>query len=333
VSSRIRQQQAPVVEVSGLTRRFGARVAVDDVSLTVLRGEIFGFLGPNGAGKSTLLRMLLGLLAPSAGTARVLGHAIPADSERLRSRVGYMTQQFTLYTELSVTENLEFAAAIFGLSRRARRERVALVLAESGLAQYADTRAESLSGGWKQRLALVAATLHAPELLVLDEPTAGVDPQSRRLFWERLFELAAAGTTILVSTHYMDEAVRCHRLCMLRDGRRAALGRPHDLTGALADRVVEMRVDAPERAAIALRGTPSVASSTQLGDALHVLVAPGGPPAADAAVELERALTARGFHVLGAAPCPPTLEDAFVALMLGERIDAHERGGAVTARM
>ena len=215
-----------VIETRGLTRRFGARVAVDRVALRVERGEVFGCLGPNGSGKSTLMRVLLGLLEPSEGEATVLGHRIPGDAERLRPHVGYMTQRFSLYEELSVRENLEFAAAIFGLASAVRHRRVAAAIERGELGPYAGTRAGALSGGWKQRLGLAAATIHDPELLVLDEPTAGVDPQSRRLFWERLFELAAAGTTIFVSTHYMDEAVRCHRLCLLRDGQRVAMGRP-----------------------------------------------------------------------------------------------------------
>ena len=244
---------APVIEARGLTRRFGTLVAVDRVDLDVRRGEIFGCLGPNGSGKSTLMRMLLGLVRPSGGSARVLGFSIPREAERLRSRIGYMTQRFSLYEDLSVRENLDFAAAIFGLAGRRRRERVTETLSAHHLDRYAATRAAALSGGWKQRLALAAATIHAPELLVLDEPTAGVDPQSRREFWEELFALAAGGTTVFVSTHYMDEAVRCHRLCMLRDGRRAAVGRPSALTGALAGRAVDVAGPDPDRAIAVLR--------------------------------------------------------------------------------
>ena len=172
------------------------------------------------------MRMLLGLLAPSEGSARVLGREIPRDAEALRPAVGYMTQRFSLYDDLDVRENLEFAAEIFGLSRARRRARIAAAIDRYELGGYARTRAAALSGGWKQRLALAVATIHEPELLVLDEPTAGVDPQSRRAFWAQLFELAAQGTTVFVSTHYMDEAVRCHRLCILRDGQRVALGAP-----------------------------------------------------------------------------------------------------------
>jgi ABC-2 type transport system ATP-binding protein len=318
---------AAVIETHALTRRFGDRVAVDHVDLAVRRGEIFGCLGPNGSGKSTLMRVLLGLLAPSEGSATVLGCAIPRDAERLRPTVGYMTQRFSLYEDLSVRENLDFAAAVFGLAGRRRRARVDAALDDAGLVPYAAARAATLSGGWKQRLALAAATIHAPQLLVLDEPTAGVDPQSRRTFWEKLFGLAAAGTTIFVSTHYMDEAVRCHRLALLRDGRRAGLGSPAELTRPFAARVVDVDVPDPERALAALATDPIVASTTQLGDTLHVLIAPGGPPAADAAPRLETTLAAAGIAGARAAPASANLEDVFVALMLGEPLDTHGAPG------
>ena len=313
-----------VIETHGLTRRFGALVAVDRVDLSIRRGEIFGCLGPNGSGKSTLMRVLLGLLEPSAGSAEVLGFAMPRDAERLRPSVGYMTQRFSLYEDLSVRENLDFVAAVFGLPGRERRARVTAALADAGLDVYAAARAATLSGGWKQRLALAAATVHRPQLLVLDDPTAGVDPQSRRSFWERLFELATAGTTIFVSTHYMDEAVRCHRLALLRDGRRVALGTPADLTRPLGARVLDVAVADAGRALAALRAAPLVASTTQLGDTVHVLLARGAPPAAEAAPAIVRLLAEAGLAGAAAAPARPTLEDVFVAILLGERLD----GGA-----
>jgi ABC-2 type transport system ATP-binding protein len=321
---------APVIETHGLTRRFGERVAVDRVDLVVRPREIFGCLGPNGSGKTTLMRMLLGLLGPSAGSARVLGHELPREAERLRPAVGYMTQRFSLYDDLTVRENLGFAAAVFGLPAAARRARVAESIAEFALGGYADTRAGQLSGGWKQRVALAAATIHGPRLLVLDEPTAGLDPQSRREFWEKLFKLAHRGATIFVSTHYMDEAVRCHRLCMLRDGRRAALGTPAELCAPLARRVVNVRVDEPERAIADLAAEPLVASTTQLGDTLHVLLARDAPPSEQAAVEIGRRLRERGHASVRAGPSDPNLEDAFVALLVGERLGGAEppRSGA-----
>ena len=208
-----------VIEAKGVTRRFGRMLAVDAVDLRVYQGEVFGFLGPNGAGKSTLIRMLTGLLSPTAGKVEVLGLEIPRQAETLKPLVGYMTQRFSLYEDLTVLENLQFAAEIFGLAPATRWQRLSAALAEHGLEARSGQRVGSLSGGWKQRLALAVATIHRPPLLILDEPTAGVDPERRREFWEKLFELAAIGTTVLVSTHYMDEAVRCHRLAMLRDGR------------------------------------------------------------------------------------------------------------------
>jgi ABC-2 type transport system ATP-binding protein len=319
----------PVIETRALTRRFGKRVAVDHVDLTVERGEIFGCLGPNGSGKSTLMRVLLGLLAPSDGSATVLGCEIPRDAERLRPSVGYMTQRFSLYEDLSVRENLDFAAAVFGLAGARRRARVGTALEEGGLVPYASMRAGALSGGWKQRLALAAATIHEPELLVLDEPTAGVDPQSRRSFWEKLFTLAAGGTTIFVSTHYMDEAVRCHRLALMRDGRRSALGSPAALTRPLATRLVDVEATDPERAAGVLTSLPIVASTTQLGSTLHVLLARHAPPSEQAVPRLAAALAAAGITGAHAATSRATLEDVFLALMLGEDLqrDGGPQGG------
>jgi ABC-2 type transport system ATP-binding protein len=264
------------------------------------------------------MRVLLGLLAPSAGRATVLGLRIPQDAERLRPHVGYMTQRFSLYEDLSTRENLEFAAAIFGIERQERHRRIAAAIARNALDPYAHTRAGELSGGWKQRLALTAATIHAPELLVLDEPTAGVDPQSRRLFWEHLFELAAAGTTIFVSTHYMDEAVRCHRLCLMRDGRRVAVGRPADLVRPFTTRVVRVRGGEPERVIAALRAMPKIASTTQLGDTVHVLLAVDAPPAAAMLRPIESGLAAAGIGDVRCEPGVPNLEDVFVAALLGE---------------
>jgi len=311
-----------VIETAGLSKSFGDRVAVNGVDLTVNRGEIFGCLGPNGSGKSTLMRMLLGLLAPSSGSARVLGCDIPRDAEKLRPSVGYMTQRFSLYEELSVLENLQFCAEIFGLAPARRRERVAAVIEEGGLGGYRDTRAGALSGGWKQRLALGASSLHEPALLILDEPTAGVDPQSRRAFWEHLFELAGRGTTIFVSTHYMDEAVRCHRLCMLIDGRRAALGEPSRLTHPLDGRVVDLQLESAERAVALLATLPQVVSTTQLGDSVHVLMRADSAPPERAAVELCDELARRGLPGVRGVPGSANLEDVFVALLQGERFSS-----------
>ncbi|MCH9651750.1 MAG: ABC transporter ATP-binding protein [Deltaproteobacteria bacterium] len=309
-----------VIEARGLSRRFGSLVAVEDFDLRVRRGEVFGFLGPNGAGKSTLIRMLVGLLPPSTGSATVLGFQLPAEAEDLRSHIGYMTQKFSLYEDLTVEENLEFAAEIFGLGRQEGRLRVEEVLAEHDLEERRGQRPATLSGGWKQRLALAAATIHRPRLLVLDEPTAGVDPDRRRAFWEKLFEFAAEGTTILVSTHYMDEAVRCHRLCMVRRGRRVAVGAPLALAAALEGRVVEVQADSMEAAIGALRVQPGVSSVTQLGRRAHILLEPTGPTSDQACEALLRALQSRGIGNVSAQAAEPNLEDVFVALSLGEKL-------------
>jgi len=310
---------ATVIEARGLTRRFGDLTAVDDLDLEVERGEVFGFLGPNGAGKSTLIRMLVGLLAPSAGSVRVLGLSMPSEAERLRPRLGYMTQRFSLYDDLSVEENLEFAAEVFGLEREVRRRRVEESLEEYGLDGRRRERPAHLSGGWKQRLALAAATIHRPELLFLDEPTAGVDPDNRRRFWDKIFELAADGATVLVSTHYMDEAVRCHRLCVVRDGRSVAVGAPTVLTGALKGRVLQLVATPVEEAIPVLRGLPSVVSVTQLGRRVHVLLAPGADAEREAPV-LSDHLSRVGVLCAEAESADPNLEDVFVALLAGETL-------------
>jgi ABC-2 type transport system ATP-binding protein len=311
-----------VIFAEGLTRWFGSLKAVDNFNLDVGRGEIFGFLGPNGAGKSTLIRMLVGLLAPTHGKAYVLGLSMPEQADKLRAKVGYMTQKFSLYEDLSVEENLEFAAEIFGLNRAAKRERIARVIDEFELGERRDQRPATLSGGWKQRLALAVAVVHEPELLFLDEPTAGVDPDSRRMFWDKLFDLAADGTTILVSTHYMDEAVRCHRLCLLRDGQRSALGAPHDLMASLEGRIIEIIARPPDKALNVLLKKPEVASATQMGNRLHILLEPEAPDAEKAALQISNELKKEGFRVKLAEEADPNLEDVFVALIHGETLDA-----------
>ena len=300
---------SPAIVASSLTRRFGKLVAVDHVDLAIPRAAIYGFLGPNGSGKSTTIRMLCGLLEPSAGTVDVLGHRMPRDAERLRRQLGYMTQRFSLWDDLTVAENLEFMARIFGLGAAARRQRIAELSDEYDLARVLHQRAGSMSGGQRQRLALAAATLHRPELLLLDEPTSAVDPQSRREFWESLFALVQQGTTILVSTHYMDEAERCHRLAILAEGRLVAEGVPRDLMRDIAAAVVEIEAYDVSAARRALAGDPRIRSIAQLGTRLHALLDRDTPDAAGR-------VTAR----LGAADVtahvrcvPASLEDVFVA--------------------
>ena len=259
------------IRARGLTRRFGTVTAVDGVDLDVPRAQVYGFLGPNGSGKSTTIRMLCGLLTPSGGDIEVLGLRIPAQSEALKRRIGYMTQRFSLYEDLTVQENLEFLAAVHDLPRAATRTRIAELIDTYWLGELRGQLAGTLSGGQKQRLALAGAVLHRPELLFLDEPTSAVDPQSRREFWDSLFALADAGTTLLVTTHYMDEAERCHRLAILDRGRLVADGAPRRLCADLAHGVWLVQAEAPRAAQQALAGLPGVVALAQIGAELRVL--------------------------------------------------------------
>ena len=299
---------AAAIVATGLTRRFGRLTAVDDVSLEIPRAGIYGFLGPNGSGKSTTIRMLCGLLVPSAGSVEVLGHRMPGDAELLRRQLGYMTQRFSLWDDLTVAENLEFMARIFGLRAATRERRIAQLLQEYDLERITSQRAGTMSGGQRQRLALAAATLHEPELLLLDEPTSAVDPQSRRDFWESLFALVRRGTTILVSTHYMDEAERCHRLAILAEGRLVAEGVPRDLMRDIAAAVVEIECEEVAAAHAALAGDEHIRSVAQLGTRLHALL-DRDTPAPERRVS-ER-LSAAGVAARVSA-VPANLEDVFV---------------------
>lgn len=297
------------IETRGLTRRFGKFPAVDGVDLSIPRGQIYGFLGPNGAGKSTTIRMLCGLLEPSGGEVKVLGYDIPREAEALRSKIGYMTQQFSLYTDLTVRENLEFMADVFSITGKRRVERIREAMERYFLGELKDQRAGTLSGGQKQRLALAAATLHSPEMLFLDEPTSAVDPQSRRDFWDRLFDLAAEGTTILVSTHLMDEAERCHRLAIISHGKLVAEGPPQSLMQGIDAMVLEIEVEDPRRAAALLKDQPWVKSVTQIGTHLHALLdkaTRGGPK------HVSELLNGKGL-VAKVQETPANLEDVFVA--------------------
>ena len=264
----------PAISARNLTRRFGKLVAVDHVSLDIPRASIYGFLGPNGSGKSTMIRMLCGLLRPSEGECTVLGHPVPRDAEALRTKIGYMTQRFSLWEDLTVLENLDFMGRIFGLDGKLRGARIEERLRQYHLEDRRQQRAGTMSGGQKQRLALAAATLHEPELLLLDEPTSAVDPQSRRDFWESLFELVDRGTTILVSTHYMDEAERCHGLAILDRGRLAAEGSPRQLMDSIDAVVIEIEAEDVRSARRALDGQDFVKSVAQLGNRLHALLDP-----------------------------------------------------------
>lgn len=264
--------EQPAIVARGLTRRFGDLTAVDGLDLDIPRGRVYGFLGPNGSGKSTAIRMLSGLLLPSAGRIRVLGLEIPAHAEALKRRAGYMTQSFSLYGELSVFENLAFIARLFGLRGASRRRRIEELMATYRLTGLRTRLAGTLSGGERKRLALAAAVLNRPELLFLDEPTSAVDPQTRRDFWEVLFGFADAGTTILVSTHHMDEAERCHGLAILQAGRLVAEGSPDTLRRGIDGVVLLAETDRPREAEKVLIGEDGVRSCAQIGNRLRVLV-------------------------------------------------------------
>jgi len=294
------------IRARGLTTRFGELVAVDHVDLTVPKAHVTGFLGPNGSGKSTTIRMLCGLLTPTAGEIEVLGLRVPEQAEELRRRIGYMTQRFSLFEDLSVRENLEFLAAVQGLPKSRAAARVDELIDQYNFADRQKQLAGTLSGGQKQRLALAGAVIHGPELLFLDEPTSAVDPESRRDFWETLFELADGGTTMLVSTHLMDEAERCHRLVVLDRGKLVADGTPAELTHALEGRVVEVVAPQPRRAQRALVGLAGVLSVAQVGNNLRVLIEQDG----DAAARVRETLRAAGLEAEAAA-VPPNLEDVF----------------------
>jgi ABC-2 type transport system ATP-binding protein len=303
------------ISARGLTRRFGNLTAVDHVDLTIPKAQIYGFLGPNGSGKSTTIRMLCGLLLPSEGAVEVLGHDATRESEKLRQKIGYMTQRFSLWEDLTVLENLEFIADIFGIRRSERARRLEAALDEYNLRDRVAQRAGTLSGGQKQRLALAAAALHEPELLLLDEPTSAVDPQSRRDFWESLFRLVGQGTTILVSTHYMDEAERCHRLAILDNGRLVAEGSPQALMENIDAVVIEVETEDIAEARSALANVAAVNSIAQLGTRLHVLLDRATPdPQGLVRGAFERARVKAAVEITRAS-----LEDVFVASTLQGR--------------
>jgi ABC-2 type transport system ATP-binding protein len=301
-------QRVPVIDVAGLCKSFAGKRVVEDFSLRVLQGEIFGFLGPNGSGKTTTIRMLCGLLTPDSGRGTCLGHDILRDAAAIKRQVGYMTQRFSLYEDLSVRENLDFVARIYAVPRR--RQAVDRALEQLGLGARGAQLAGQLSGGWKQRLALAACILHAPKLLLLDEPTAGVDPKARREFWEQIHALAAAGMTVLVSTHYMDEAERCHRIAYLAYGRLLTQGTVEEVVRG--SRLVTWTVTGErlDQLASVLERQPGVELVAAFGNALHI-------SGTDAAL-LERSTAAwRADPALRWQPAEPSLEDVFILNMRG----------------
>jgi ABC-2 type transport system ATP-binding protein len=261
-----------VIQAEGLVKSFKGFRAVDGLDLTIERGMIYGFLGPNGCGKTTAIRMLTGLLTPTEGSVEVLGLSVPMDAEALKYKIGYMTQAFSLYGDLTVLENLNFMGTVYGLSRAQRTERIAEVMDRYELTQLSDRFAGKMSGGQRQRLALAAAVLHGPQLLFLDEPTSAVDPESRRHFWEQLFDLVDEGTSIVVTTHFMDEAERCHKIAIMEAGQKRLDGTPSALMSAMGANVVE--IEAPNLRDIRrhLLGTEGIVTAAQLGARLRVLV-------------------------------------------------------------
>ena len=294
-----------------MSKSFGKVAAVDHFDLSVPRGRIYGFLGPNGSGKSTTIRMLCGLLTPSAGDITVLGYQVPRQAEDLRLKVGYMTQRFSLYEDLTVMENLRFIADIYTMPRQQQKKRLSDAIERYQLGRLLAQRAGTLSGGQRQRLSLATATLHQPELLFLDEPTSAVDPENRRAFWETLFDLVDEGKTILVSTHYMDEAERCHALAILDRGRLVAEGSPDSLTRNIDAQVAIVESPQPRKVAKALDGQAFVHSTAQIGNTLRVLLDKDLPQAEKA---IRESVAAQGLTVDACRLAHASLEDVFVAV-------------------
>lgn len=310
---------ASAVEAIDLTRRFGHFTAVAGVSFSVRRGEIFGFLGPNGAGKTTTIRMLLSLIRPTSGRVLVLGMDVARHALRIRRRIGYMSQKFSLYDDLTVAKNLAFFGGTYGVRGRRFRERRDYALHMAGLEGRADELASNLAGGWRQRLALGCAILHDPEVLFLDEPTAGVDPISRRGFWDLLYELSDQGRTIFVTTHYMDEAEHCHRLAFIQRGRIVAMGSPEEIKReSIHGLILEIDCAEPARAVVCLRDSGSFADVSLYGALIHAVVEDDEAYASVAgeATWYERArglLLDEGIAVRAIGAIPPSLEDVFIA--------------------
>ena len=300
------------IRARGLSKHFGSLRAVDRLDLDVPKASIYGFLGPNGCGKSTTIRMLCGLLTPTEGSADVLGYHVPDQSKELKPRIGYMTQKFSLFGDLTVVENLQFIAEIYSVPAANRKPRVDELLEKYDLTEQYKQFARTMSGGQKQRLALACAVLHHPDLLLLDEPTSAVDPQSRRDFWANLFRLAEGGTTILVSTHYMDEAERCHRLAILDHGVKVADGSPQELQDSTGMNIVEVLADDPYRAQSVIKQIPVVASVTQLGIRLRVLI----PESVGDALDLINQNLQQQNITAETRIAHATLEDVFVAVTL-----------------
>ena len=304
-------ERRPMITVEGLTKRFGSFVAVNGVSFEVQAGEVVGYLGPNGSGKTTTIRMLCGLLRPSAGTARILDIDVVRNPEGVKRHIGYMSQKFSLYDDLTVRENLEFYAGVYDLSPEEQKRRLAEIVHMAGLEGRTESITADLSGGWRQRLALGCALVHRPPLLFLDEPTSGVDPVARREFWDLIYQLAAEGTTVLVTTHYMDEAEHCGRIGFMHSGRLLAFDSPSALKARYLQGAAWALDASPLLEAVELLSTlPGIVQARLHGDRAQAIVAPEEwPPEA-----LVARLGEQGITVVGIEPAEPTLEDVFTLL-------------------
>jgi ABC-2 type transport system ATP-binding protein len=305
-------ESGKAVIVKDLERRFGSFVAVNRISFKVSKGEIFGFLGPNGAGKSTTIRMLCGILAPSGGTGTVAGFDIRTEAEKIKAHIGYMSQKFSLYEDLTVEENIDFYSGIYCLTPEKKQERMEWVIEMAGLQEHRHSRTVILAGGWKQRLALGCAILHEPPIIFLDEPTSGVDPISRRRFWDLIYELAGRGVTVFVTTHYMDEAEYCDRIALIYRGELIAIGSPEVLkTELMPEEVLEVLCQRPQDAMGEIEKVPGVKEVALFGKGLHV-VAEDGEATAEAVRSL---LKERGYEIARVEKIVPSLEDVFVSLI------------------
>ncbi len=306
------------VQVFDLTRKFGDFVAVDRVTFQVEEGEIYGFLGPNGSGKTTTIRMLCGLLLPTSGSATVLGYDIRTQPEEIKKRIGYMSQKFSLYEDLTVQENLEFYAGIYQVPLRMRRQRIATLIEMANLVGRERELVANLSGAWKQRLALSCAIVHQPPMLFLDEPTGGVDPASRRAFWELIYTLAGQGVTVFVTTHYMDEAEHCNTIAMMHNGRLIAMGSPDELKATrMPGTLLELDCDPLMRTLDVLPGQPGIREVAVYGVLLHVVT---DDPAQQAIPRLRTLLESQGITVRHLEPILPSLEDVFVSMVEGATV-------------
>lgn len=306
------------VTTTDLTRRFGEFTAVDQLTLSVERGEVFGFLGPNGSGKTTTIRMLCGLLIPTSGSASVLGMDIATHSEQIKARIGYMSQKFSLYSDLTVAENMRFYADVYGLTRQQRLERSAELLGMAGLRGRERERTSNLSGGWRQRLALACAIVHRPDVLFLDEPTGGVDPEARRTFWELIYTLAQQGVTVFVTTHYMDEAEHCNRIALMYGGKLVALDTPAGLKhGTINGDVLEIEATPQEQARAVVAAHAGVRDVAPYGARLHAVVDDGALRGG----EIQAELVGAGIDGVHVEQIDPSLEDVFVTLLGGRVVE------------